>query len=90
MYLRGFADDNEELWVYDRKERSIKKLHVKSTQFKNDFYTVRDNDGKKSDELEKWLASAIEGPVADIIRKLDPDFRFEIRLLTMLARWAPL
>src|ERR1700744_5121428 len=71
MYLRGFADENELVWVFDRQRNSYKHQGIADTAVKRDFYTVRDKEGNKSYVVETTLANMVEGPTKRIIEKLD-------------------
>ena len=70
MYLRGFADESERVWVYNRQNNSYIHQGVMNTAVKRDFYTIRDPDGQKSDEIEKVIAD-IESWTKPIIERFD-------------------
>ena len=71
MYLRGFADDAEQVWVFDRKENKFLHQGILNTAVKKDFYTVVGRDGKKTDAVEQMLANIVEAPMKRIIDRLD-------------------
>jgi|SRR5579871_431304 len=71
MYLRGFADDAEQVWVFDRKENTYLHQGILNTAVKKDFYTVVGPDGQKTDAVEQLLANVVEDPTKAIIQRLD-------------------
>ncbi|MBK9170034.1 MAG: DUF4238 domain-containing protein [Bryobacterales bacterium] len=71
MYLRGFADESERVWVFDRKEDKFLHQGILNTAVKKDFYTVVGPDGQKSDHVEQMLANMVEDPMRRIIERLD-------------------
>lgn len=73
-YLRRFADDSEQVMVYDRMTGKTWKTHIRNAAVENDLYTVYDVDGNPSDVYETtWIQWFDEG-VADVIaRLLDPN-----------------
>ncbi len=71
MYLRGFADESDLVWVFDRQKNSYIHQHVKITAVKKDFYTIVGPDGQKTDAIETLMANIVEGPMKHIIERLD-------------------
>ena len=71
MYLRGFADEADLLWVFDRQNDTYLHQGVLNTAVKKDFYTIIGPDGQKSDAVEQMLANSVEGPMKRIIERLD-------------------
>jgi len=71
MYLRGFADEADLVWVFDRRKNSYLHQGVINTAVKKDFYTTLGPDGQKSDIAETLMANVVEGPMKGIIEKLD-------------------
>ena len=71
MYLRGFADEDDLVWVYERQKNSYLHQGVVNTADKKDFYTIVGSDGQKTDEVETLMANMVEGPVKHIIERLD-------------------
>jgi hypothetical protein len=71
MYLRGFADEAEQVWVFDRKENKFLHQGILNTAVKKDFYTVVSQDGQKTDAVEQMLANIVEAPMKRIIERLD-------------------
>lgn len=71
MYLRGFADDDGLVWVFDRQNNTFLHQGVINTAVKKDFYTIVCPDGEKSDAIETLMANSVEGPTKGIIEKLD-------------------
>jgi hypothetical protein len=93
MYLKGFADNSDKVWVFDRQEMEYRHQHIRKTAFVKDFYTVRDAIGRKSDRVEKMFADVVEGPCSDVMRKLDrgetnlsDDQRASLALFVVLLR----
>jgi len=61
-YLRGFSQDSGgHIWAYDKIEGRAFATQVKSIANENDYY---------SRELENYLASRVEDPANDVIRKI--------------------
>jgi hypothetical protein len=71
MYLRGFADDADLVWVFDRQNNTYLHQGVVNTAVKKDFYTVVGPDGQKTDAVEQMMANMVEGPTKQIIERLD-------------------
>ena len=71
MYLKGFANESDFVWVYDRKENKYLHQAVVNVAVKKDFYTVTGPDGPKSDAVEQMMANMVEGPMKPIIGRLD-------------------
>ena len=71
MYLRGFADEADLLWVFDRQNDTYLHQGVLNTAVKKDFYTIIGPDGQKTDAVEQMLANSVEGPMKRIIERLD-------------------
>ena len=71
MYLRGFADDADLVWVFDRQNNTYIHQGILKTAVKKDFYTVIGPDGQKTDAVEQMLANIVEGPMKRIIERLD-------------------
>jgi hypothetical protein len=71
MYLRGFADEAEQVWVFDRKDNKFLHQGVVNTAVKKDFYTIISPDGQKTDAVEQMLANTVEAPMKHIIERLD-------------------
>jgi hypothetical protein len=71
MYLRGFADEDDLVWVFDRQTKTYLHQGVINTAVKKDFYTVVGPDGQKTDAVETMMANMVEGPMKHIIERLD-------------------
>ena len=71
MYFRGFADEAEQVWVFDRKDNKYLHQGVVNTAVKRDFYTIIGPDGQKTDAVEQMLANIVEAPMKGIIERLD-------------------
>jgi hypothetical protein len=71
MYLRGFANDTEQVWVFDRQDDKYVHQHVINTAVEKDFYTILDPNGRKTDRVEQMRAKEVEGPMKRIIERLD-------------------
>lgn len=71
MYLRGFADESDLVWVFDRQNNTFIHQGILKTAVKKDFYTVVGPDGQKTDAVEQMLANIVEGPMKRIIERLD-------------------
>ena len=63
MYLRGFADEADLVWVFDRQNNSYLHQGVMNTAVKKDFYTITGPDGQKNDSVEQMMANMVEGPM---------------------------
>lgn len=71
MYLRGFADEEEQVWVFDRQNKTCLHQGILNTAVKKDFYTVVGPDGEKTDAVERLMADSVESPMRHIIERLD-------------------
>src|ERR1019366_8311297 len=71
MYFRGFADEAEQVCVFDRKDNKYLHQGVVNTAEKKDFYTIIGPDGQKTDAVEQMLANIVEAPMKRIIERLD-------------------
>jgi hypothetical protein len=71
MYLRGFADEAELVWVFDRQADKYLHQGVINTAVKKDFYTVVGPDGQQTDLVEQMMANIVEAPMKRIIERLD-------------------
>jgi hypothetical protein len=71
MYLRGFADEDDLVWVFDRQNKTYLHQGVINTAVKKDFYTVKGPDGQKTDAVETMMANMVESPMKSIIERLD-------------------
>jgi len=70
-YLEGMlADGESRLWVYERNSDYVFRNIPENLASKRSYYTIRDNDGKESDQVEKQLSQAIEGPGIQLLRLL--------------------
>lgn len=69
-YLRRFADDDEQVMVYDRITGKTWKTHVRNAAVEKDLYTVYDPDGNPSDVYETTWIQWFDDGVADVIAKL--------------------
>lgn len=67
--MQNFADDQDRLWVYDRKTKEYRFQHIKDTAVEQYYYRVRVKDGSKSDEIERFF-SMLEGHAAKAIKKI--------------------
>ncbi len=70
FYLKSFANDREQIWVYDRKTREYRQQSVKDTAVQQNYYRVRTKDGKHSTEIEKFF-SQVEGLACAAMSKLE-------------------
>lgn len=71
-YLDNFCHINKKnynLWVYTHAKKQWRSSTPKHEAFECDFQTLIDDDGNKSDALEKWLATEIEGPAISVINE---------------------
>lgn len=62
MYLRGFADEAERVWVFDRQNNAYVHQGILNTAVKKDFYTIVGPDGQKTDAVETMMANIVESP----------------------------
>ena len=67
-YLGNFSNDGG-VWVYNDKDKTIKKIPKHNVAVISHFYTRENEDGTKDYELEKKL-SVIECEASNIIKKL--------------------
>lgn len=68
-YLRGFCDQNEQIWTYQKidPENPFSNA-ISNTAVINYLYSLS-TEGKE-DDLEDYFASDIEGPAAEALKKL--------------------
>lgn len=69
FYLKNFADDKGQIWVYDRQTKQYRHQNVSDTALVRHYYRVESKDGKYNTEVEKLLAE-IEGLACVAIEKL--------------------
>lgn len=67
-YLENFSNDGG-VWVYNDKDKTIKKIPKLNVAVISHFYTRENKDGTKDYELEKKL-SVIECEASNVIKKL--------------------
>lgn len=68
--LRGFADEEERIWVYDRAKKEYRHQKVDQVALINHYYRIEKRDGTLSTEIEQFL-SEIEGNAASALEKLE-------------------
>lgn len=68
FYLKGFSQDKDHLWIYDRTKSDKGEFRYQTTKqiaFENNFYTHRTKAGDKSDlekffgQIETWTSQVI-------------------------------
>jgi hypothetical protein len=72
-YLDNFCFINKKnfnLWVYTHSNNQWRSSTPKHEAFECDFQTLIDEEGNKSDALEKSIATDIEGPALFIINRI--------------------
>ncbi|WP_165218663.1 DUF4238 domain-containing protein [Affinirhizobium pseudoryzae] len=73
FYLRHFADENDVVWIYDKRakhvEASIRWSDPSNVALQGNIYSVRKDDGTYDDRLDQWL-QGVEDKAAPIHRKL--------------------
>jgi hypothetical protein len=70
-YLEGMLAEGEpRLWVYERNSDYAFRNIPKNLASKRSYYTILGPDGKESDQVEKLLSHAIEGPGIHLLRLL--------------------
>jgi hypothetical protein len=67
FYLKGFCR-GDHLWVYDRKENTVRKQTPANTAIQTNYYTLEDEDGNRNTAIELMLAE-IEGEAKPVIDK---------------------
>lgn len=73
FHLKRFSDSSGCVWVHDRDgafEPNPKLLKPAAIAAVDELYTLEEETGERSDELETWLADEIDGPSAAIFPKL--------------------
>lgn len=71
-YLRGFTEDPNVLYVYDKKAKRIRRTSTKGIAYSRDYYTVDTVDEKNSSEVEENLGR-IESVVIPILSEVTED-----------------
>lgn len=97
FYQKGFADDENLLWVFDRKLRTYKHLHPKVLCREEDLYAVEPKDGGTKDRrVETHILSPIDNAAAPIIQRLTrgvlldtEDFRSLVRFIALQSTRLP-
>ena len=70
-HLRHFVGNDGMLWVYStRPEESPFQKRPSEIGGENFLYAPEEGPDPKTDEVERWLASQIDGPAAEPLRKL--------------------
>ncbi len=67
--LRNFANGNQKLYYFRRKDGSVRETSSKNVFVKNHAYTEEQEDGTKSAPVESELAQ-LEGLASDVIDKI--------------------
>lgn len=67
FYQQGFADEENRLWVYDRRARRYFQAHPNTVCCERELYTV-DPEGTRNRQIESVLLSKIDGLGAAAIR----------------------
>lgn len=70
FYLQRFAGADRRVCVFDRETKQFRRQHPVNTALENDFYTVTDAQGRKSDSLERAF-SQLENAARGVIDRLD-------------------
>lgn len=71
FYMKGFSQDSNNLWVYDKKSKNpndVKKLTTKTIAFENNFYTYLSIH--KTKETMEDMFCQMEGLAANVINKI--------------------
>lgn len=83
-YLRAWADNRNQIVVYDGRADHIFTADTKNAAVRTKLYTLDLDDGTETDELERLFAQ-VEGPISEGIRSLrdgtwpmSPDERYLI------------
>ena len=70
MYLRGFADKSDQVWVYNRQNSLYTRQGVINTAVIKDFNMINSPEGQKSDEIERFIAD-VESSTKPILERFD-------------------
>ncbi|MDB5224989.1 MAG: hypothetical protein JWO43_611 [Candidatus Adlerbacteria bacterium] len=70
FYLKGFADEHERVWVYDRVTQQFRHQKTDQIAVIGHYYRIEKRDGSLSVEVEQYL-SEVEGDAAFALNKLD-------------------
>lgn len=70
FYLEGFTDRNNNIWVYEKGNPSIRKSRPENEAYQKHYYSFTTPDGKKDSETFEDALSEIEGQAAPIFQKL--------------------
>jgi hypothetical protein len=70
FYQQRFAGADGRVCLFDRETKQFRRQHPVNTALENDFYTVTNAEGRKSDSLERALAD-LENAASGVIDRLD-------------------
>ena len=70
FYLQRFTSEDGLLCLFDRETKTFRRQQPLNTAIRNEFYTVRDKEGSKSDAIERML-SELESEACMVFTKLD-------------------
>lgn len=70
FYLKNFANDKGQIWVYDRQTKKYRQQNVRDTAVQQHYYRIETKDGTHSTEIESFLAE-LEGNACTAIVKLE-------------------
>ena len=69
VYLKNFTNENNQIWIYDKLERTVKPSSPRNTTVIKHFYTIIDTEGKKDYSIEKFF-EYIEGKIDKVLLKI--------------------
>jgi hypothetical protein len=70
FYQKHFANAEGLLWVYDRKLKTYKELHPDVICFRNDFYTLKPDEGPRDQRVESFALATADGFCATALREV--------------------
>lgn len=78
LYLRGFADEREMIWTFDRKEKNDFFASIENVAHETKFYP---------DELEDVFSREIETPTSPILRSIRARERINSEQKAVISRY---
>lgn len=70
LVLRGFADHDDQLSVFDRDAAKVYRQAVERAAAENDYNSLRLDDWSLTDAAERMINELIEGPAAEALKRI--------------------
>jgi hypothetical protein len=70
-YQQRFTQADGLLCLFDRETRTFRRQSPVNTALQNEFYTITNKEGTKSDVIEQQMLARLDGVANDVIRRLE-------------------